>query len=146
MATTTTTTETDQQYVTFHAAKGEARRPILAGDQLKKTFEFIPQIDFTNLSGSIEQRQKLAKEVGSAFKESGFLYAINHGISEELQANVLRVMQQFFALPAEEKMKIHINNSPEIKGYECLLETKLDPTTRGGMTDPTTVRFNAYHK
>lgn len=133
MATTTLHPQAEQQYVTFHAAKGEAERPILTGSQMKETFEKIPQIDFKNIySGSLEYRQNLAKEVGQAFKETGFLYAYNHGISEELQTSVLQVMQEFFSLPAEEKMKIHMNNSPEIKGYECLLETRLDPTTRGG--------------
>ncbi len=132
MATTTIAPPAEQQYVTFHAAKGRSQRPILTGSQMKPTFESIPQIDFKNMSGSLEQRQQLAKEVGLAFKESGFLYACNHGISEELQSNVLQVMQGFFNLPNEEKQRIHINNSPDIKGYESLLEMKLDPSTRGG--------------
>ncbi len=137
MATTTATatvntSQAEQRYVTFHAANGEAQRPILEGDQLKPTFESIPQIDFTNMYGDLEERRKLAEQVGLAFKESGFLYACNHGISEKVQASVLQVMREFFALPTEEKMKIHINNSAEIKGYECLFETKLDTTTRGG--------------
>lgn len=139
MTTSTETTTTaipspaEQQYVTFHGANGKDRRPILTGDEMKDTFETIPQIDFSDMySQSLEDRQNIADKVGASFKESGFLYACNHGISEELQANVLRVMQQFFALPVEEKIKIHINTSPAIRGYESLLETKLDTTTRGG--------------
>ncbi|KIW62937.1 hypothetical protein PV04_09824 [Phialophora macrospora] len=134
-ATETTTTPPEQQYVTFHAAKGTAQRPILTGKQMKKTFESIPQIDFRDMHGSSVERKRLADQVGSAFKECGFLYACNHGISEELQARVLDVMREFFALPQEEKMKIHINHSSEIKGYECLLETKLDTTTRGDLKE-----------
>lgn len=133
MATTTIAAPAEQQYVIFHAANGKAQRPILTGDQMKETFESIPQINFENLSGSLKQRKKLAQEVGTAFKEIGFLYACNHGISEELQAQVLQVTKEFFALPVEQKMEIHINKSQTIKGYECLLETKLDTETRGGL-------------
>lgn len=139
MSTTTTATVTtttvdkapEQQYVIFHGAKGEGKRPVLSGNQMKKTFESIPQIDFAKMHGTLQDRQELAAQVKAVFTECGFLYACNHGISEELQAQVLDVMKAFFALPTEEKVKIHINNSPEIKGYECLFETKLDTHTRG---------------
>ena len=33
-------------------------------------------------------------------------------------------------------MKIHVNKSETIKGYEALLETKLDASTRGGVFCP----------
>lgn len=142
MATTTTTTTTttvtttpEQQYVVFHGAKGEGRRPVLSGSQMKKTFESIPQIDFAKMHGSLADRQALAAQVKAAFTECGFLYACNHGISADLQAQVLEVMKAFFALPTEDKIKIHINNSPEIKGYECLFETKLDTHTRGDLKE-----------
>lgn len=132
MATTAIAPGTEQRYVTYHAAKGKAQRPILTGPDMKKTFNSIPQIDFKGMQSSVEQRRQLATKVGAAFRETGFLYACNHGISEELQSQVLEVMREFFALPTQEKMKIHINNSTEIKGYECLFETKLDTETRGG--------------
>ena len=45
-------------------------------------------------------------EVGAAFRDSGFLYAVNHGISEELQGDLYRVIKEFFDLPLEEKMKV----------------------------------------
>jgi isopenicillin N synthase-like dioxygenase len=135
MATTTIAppSETANEYISFHAVNGEARRPILTGNQMKKTFESIPQINFDRIDGSLDERKQLAKEVGAAFKDSGFLYACNHGIPKELTAQVLQAMKHFFNLPTEEKMKIHIDKSLEIKGYEALLETKLDTTTRGGL-------------
>ncbi|KAL1897035.1 hypothetical protein Sste5346_004239 [Sporothrix stenoceras] len=143
MSTTKTTIVTnttvnkapEQQYVVFHGARGEGKRPIPSGSQMKKTFKSISQIDFAKMHGSLKDRQALAAQVKSAFTKCGFLYACNHGISEELQAQVLDVMKAFFALPTEEKVKIHINNSPEIKGYECLFETKLDTRTRGDMKE-----------
>ena len=125
--------EDEQEYVTFHAYKGKLSRPVLKGDAKVETFESIPQIDMTRIwSPSLDDRKSLAREVSSAFREAGFMYAINHGISEDLQNRTFRVMKQFFDLPLEDKMKIHVNNSPAIKGYEALLETRLDDTTRGG--------------
>lgn len=124
----------EPEYVTFHAAKGKLSRPVLKGDAKKQTFESIPQVDFTQMwSESLGDRKNVASEVGKAFREVGFMYAFNHGISEELQARTSKVVKEFFALPVEEKMKIHLNKSPAIKGYERLLETRLDDTTRGGM-------------
>jgi len=99
--------ETEPEYVVVHAGKGTIRRQILTGDQKKPTFDTIPQIDFSNMNSScIEKRRALAKEVGNAFKDSGFMYAANHGISEVLQDDLYRVIQQFFALPLEEKIKV----------------------------------------
>ena len=143
--------EPEPQFVTVHAGKGTIKRQILTGSQKKPTFETIPQVDFSNMgSSSIDERRAVAKRVGAAFRNSGFLYAVNHGISEQLQNDLYKVVKEFFDLPLEEKMKvrnyleiilhvsdtkerqIHVNKSDTISGYEALLETKLDETTRGG--------------
>lgn len=126
-------TITQQEYVTFFAGGNKGIRPILHGTDLTPTFDSIPIVDFSNIySPSIEKRKILALEVRKAFTDVGFLYAANHGISATLQANVLRVMEEFFSLPAEEKMKIHLNKSPFLRGYEQLFETRLDKSSRGG--------------
>ncbi len=73
--------EPEPEYIIVHAGKGTIKRQILTGDQKKPTFETIPQVDFSNVSSdSIEERKAVAKEVGVAFRDSGFLYAANHGI------------------------------------------------------------------
>ncbi|KAF2103533.1 Clavaminate synthase-like protein [Rhizodiscina lignyota] len=131
-----TVTETGPEYVTFHAAKGRGKRLVLKGDKMKDTFETIPTVDFTKaFSSSLEDRKSVAKEVGDAFRNVGFLYAKGHGIPEDLQERTKEAVKQFFALPTEEKVKLHINNSPAIMGYEALLETKLDETTRGDLKE-----------
>lgn len=104
------------EYVTFHAGKGVVKREVLKGNKAKPTFESIPIVDFSKMnSTSLEDRNSVADKVGKAFKEVGFLYAMNHGISEELQTELLRVMKQFFDLPLEEKMKVKSN---EIQNYK----------------------------
>ena len=137
--------EEKQEYVTFHANKGKLSRPVLRGDARVETFDSIPQIDMQNMwSPSLEDRKAVAKEVGAAFREAGFMYAINHGISQDLQSRMFKVMKEFFDLPLEEKMKIHVNNSPAIKGYEALLETRLDDTTRGDCKEALATSADPY--
>lgn len=102
--------EPETEYIVVFAGKGTIKREILTGDRKKPTFETIPQVDFSNIdSPSLEERKAIAKEVGAAFKDSGFMYAANHGISDELQADLFRVIKEFFDLPLEEKMKVSDN-------------------------------------
>lgn len=125
--------DAEQEFVTFHGLKGKVFRPVFKGDARVETFESIPHVDMTKMwSSSLDDRKSVAKQVVSAFREAGFIYALNHGISEDLQNRTRNVVKEFFDLPLEEKMKIHINNSPAIMGYEALLETRLDDSTRGG--------------
>jgi isopenicillin N synthase-like dioxygenase len=99
--------EPEPEYVVVHAGKGTIKRQILKGDQKKPTFETIPEVDFTNMSSPLlEERKGVAEKVGAAFKDSGFLYAVNHGIDERLQDELYDVIKEFFALPLEEKMKV----------------------------------------
>ncbi|CZR54731.1 uncharacterized protein PAC_04615 [Phialocephala subalpina] len=126
----------EPEYVIVHAGKGTIKREILTGCKRKPTFEAITQVNFSKMnSSSFEDRRAIAKEIGAAFRDSGFLYAANHGISEKLQGGVYGVIKEFFELPLEEKMKIHVNKSDTIKGYEALLETKLDASTRGDLKE-----------
>ncbi|PVH74559.1 Clavaminate synthase-like protein [Cadophora sp. DSE1049] len=60
------------------------------------------------------------------------------------QSELYRVIREFFALPLEEKMGVHINKSASIKGYEALLETKLDATTRGDLKEAFNIGDDPY--
>jgi hypothetical protein len=112
MAPSATLPGSEPEYVVVHAGKGTIKRQILTGAQKKPTFETIPQVDFSGMnSPSLEERKLVAKQVGLAFRDSGFLYAINHGISEQLQAELYRLIVEFFNFPLEEKMKVRIHSS-----------------------------------
>ncbi|KAI4596752.1 hypothetical protein KJ359_005094 [Pestalotiopsis sp. 9143b] len=122
--------------VVFHAGKGKQSRPVLRGSDMKPTFERLPEVDFSLASSpELSDRQAVARQVRKAFTEVGFMYATNTGISPSLQERVTNVIKEFFARPLEEKMKIHINKSPTIKGYEALLETRLDDRTVGDLKE-----------
>jgi hypothetical protein len=120
--------EPEPEYVVVHAGKGTIKRQILTGDQKKPTFETIPQVDFSNMgSSSIEERRAVAKEVGAAFRDSGFLYAVNHGVSEELQSDLFRVIKEFFDLPLEKKMKVEITPHPKKSAIDKIRSMSISP-------------------
>ncbi|KAK7521863.1 hypothetical protein IWZ03DRAFT_412045 [Phyllosticta citriasiana] len=107
--------------ITFHAGKGKGTgvRHFVPGG--KPTLTSIPTVDF-NLATSphLSERQSVAAAVGGAFTETGFMYAVSHGIPPSQLSNApQQAVRDFFALPAADKMAIHINNSPAIRGYEA---------------------------
>ncbi|KAK9425470.1 putative Fe2OG dioxygenase domain-containing protein [Seiridium unicorne] len=131
--------------VVFHAGKGKQSRPVLHGADMKPTFNSIPAVDFSLASSAkLSDRLAIAREVRKAFAEVGFMYAINSGISPELQARTTEIIKEFFSLPHDEKMKIHINKSPVIKGYEALLETRLDDRTKGDLKEAWNMADDPY--
>lgn len=78
-----------------------------------KAADSIPVIDIAPFfSDDIEQRKAVAWEVHKASRETGFFYIENHGIPLERVNEHLRLAREFFALPAEEKDKVHIRHSP----------------------------------
>ncbi|KAF4123663.1 Isopenicillin N synthase [Geosmithia morbida] len=134
-----------QEHVTFHAGKGKQTRPVLTGSSMKPTFDAIPVVDLSKArSCDLADRQSVAREIGRAFTEVGFMYAVNHGIGEDVQTRVRDVVEAFFALDPAEKMKVHINRSATIRGYEALLETRLDDRTRGDMKEAFNMADDPY--
>lgn len=131
--------------VVFHAGKGKQSRAILRGEDMRPTFDAIPTVDFSLASSAnLTDRLTVARDVRKAFEDVGFLYAVNCGIDADLQKRTTDMIQEFFSLPHDEKMKIHINKSPTIKGYEALLETRLDDRTQGDLKEAWNMADDPY--
>lgn len=75
---------------------------------------------------------KIAKNIYEACSECGFFYIKNHGIPPEVIAETFDLLKRFFALDLDVKMDAHVQKNPAIRGYEPMLETRLDPRTQGG--------------
>lgn len=119
--------------VYYHAGGVRGSRPVLTGADAKDTFESIPVINVEGMfSESLEERKKVAAEIGRASREVGFFYAQNHSLSNELVKETFDAVEKFFALPLEDKMEVHIHKSNVVRGYEPLFETKMDPNSKGG--------------
>ncbi|CAI6341586.1 unnamed protein product [Periconia digitata] len=133
MSTTTTTTT---QYVHYHDGGKPGRRPILTGSSAKPTFESVPKIDMRRIySPHLSDRQSLANDVGAACRDVGFFYAVNHGIDEELLDRTFDAVKRFFGLEEDVKMECHNQKTERFRGYEGVLEGKLDPGTRGDLKE-----------
>lgn len=136
MSTTTTETETNA-WVHYHDGGSPGRRQILKGTAAKSTFTSLPKIDFRRIySDKLEDRKALAKEVGTACRDVGFFYAVNHGVDEQVLEGTFKALEEYFALPTDVKMETHNQKTEKFRGYEAFLEGKLDPSTRGGTPTP----------
>ncbi|XP_004243300.1 2-oxoglutarate-dependent dioxygenase 19 [Solanum lycopersicum] len=103
----------------------EGERPSMAIDGS------IPVIDMSGLNGPVvQQRLSTIHAISSACAEWGFFRVTNHGIKESLMDEMVQVVEEFFNLPLEEKMKY---GSDDV----------MDPVRYG--TSLTTTRKHALH-
>jgi isopenicillin N synthase-like dioxygenase len=71
-------------------------------------FSQVPIIDMSGLTGSAADRQAVAARLGQACRESGFFYAVGHGVEEDLQRRLQELSKQFFAQDVDAKMRIRM--------------------------------------
>ncbi|KAL4070392.1 hypothetical protein J3A83DRAFT_4372573 [Scleroderma citrinum] len=99
---------------------------------LNGAFDSIPVIDIGNAS-TPEQRVALAREISNACMNVGFFYVTGHGIPQETIDNLFSVMQDYFSLPLETKMKLYHKEVANFKGYAPVLDSNIDPINRGDL-------------
>lgn len=101
------------------------------------SFTSIPTVDLAEIdSPLLEVRKAIAESVYDACHTCGFFYIKNHGIPEDVISETFALLRRFFALDLEAKMDAHVQKNPAIRGYEPMLETRLDPMTKGGECSP----------
>lgn len=81
-------------------------------------FSEIPIVDLAPWWGDDAQRQLLADQVREICHQVGFFVVINHGIPKAFTDSIFALMDEFFALPAEDKALIDKVNSPHFRGWE----------------------------
>src|SRR5690349_10070586 len=78
----------------------------------------IPGVDLADfLSGDESRKQKFVAELGKAYEEVGFVAVKNHGVPDDLIADLYKYVQQFFALPSETKYKYEKKELAGQRGY-----------------------------
>lgn len=78
----------------------------------------IPVVDLSDfLSGDKARKEKFVKELGKAYEEVGFVAVKNHGIPDDLIADLYKYVQKFFALPAEAKLSYERKDLAGQRGY-----------------------------
>jgi isopenicillin N synthase-like dioxygenase len=63
---------------------------------------------------------RLVTQLREACHGPGFCYLVGHGVPPELDAAVMSVAREFFALPEAEKRSLAIASSPHFRGYTVL--------------------------
>jgi isopenicillin N synthase-like dioxygenase len=73
----------------------------------------IPVVDLSDfLSGDPSRKQQFVNALGKAYEEVGFVAVKNHGIPDDLIADLYKYVQQFFQLPTETKLKYEKKSWP----------------------------------
>ncbi|KAJ4417038.1 hypothetical protein N0V82_006392 [Gnomoniopsis sp. IMI 355080] len=126
------------QYVYFHSGSEATYRKV--AETPGTSFSSIPTIDLAEIdSPSLEARKAIARSIYRACHDCGFFYIKNHGIPEEIISETFDLLKRFFAMDHETKMDAHVQKNPAIRGYEPMLETRLDPTTKGDIKEAFTI-------
>jgi isopenicillin N synthase-like dioxygenase len=78
----------------------------------------IPVVNLADfLSGDPQLKQAFVNQLGKAYEEVGFVAVKNHGIPDDLIADLYKYVQQFFALPGDAKKKYEIPGLAGQRGY-----------------------------
>ncbi len=78
----------------------------------------IPVVDLAEfLSGDADRKQRFVAELGKAYEEVGFVALKNHGIPDDLIADLYKYVQQFFTLPSETKSGYEKKELAGQRGY-----------------------------
>jgi isopenicillin N synthase-like dioxygenase len=78
----------------------------------------IPVVNLADfLSGDPQLKQAFVNQLGKAYEDVGFVAVKNHGIPDELIADLYKYVQQFFALPRDAKGKYEIPGLAGQRGY-----------------------------
>jgi isopenicillin N synthase-like dioxygenase len=78
----------------------------------------IPVVNLADFrSGDPQLKAAFVQQLGKAYEEVGFVAVKNHGISDELIADLYRYVQAFFALPDDVKRSYEIPELAGQRGY-----------------------------
>ncbi|MBL0145974.1 MAG: isopenicillin N synthase family oxygenase [Chitinophagaceae bacterium] len=78
----------------------------------------IPSVDLAEfLSGDEKRKSAFVQNLGKAYEEVGFVAVKNHGVPDNLIADLYKYVQQFFSLPLEQKKKYEIPELAGQRGY-----------------------------
>jgi isopenicillin N synthase-like dioxygenase len=96
-------------------------------------FDSVPIIDFVGMLGDDPaEKAKVAATLRDACANIGFFYITNHGIPQPLIASMFAEAERFFRIPSEDKIAIHVKQSPSLVGYVGMEEENADPAVSKG--------------
>jgi len=89
----------------------------------------LPLIDIAPLySNDASAWPAVAEQIDRACRDWGFFYIVGHPIRAERIDALLSAAKRFFALPADDKLKIDITQTAHHRGYGAIATEQLDPS------------------
>jgi isopenicillin N synthase-like dioxygenase len=81
-------------------------------------YDEVPSLDLHDFTkGDESTKKEFVKKLGEAYQNIGFVAIKNHGLSDELTTKLYESVQEFFALPDEEKQKLEREDLFGQRGY-----------------------------
>jgi isopenicillin N synthase-like dioxygenase len=78
----------------------------------------IPVVDLSVfIEGDAKQKSEFVAQLGTAYEQVGFVAVMNHGISNDLIANLYELSREFFSLPVAVKEKYELPHLAGQRGY-----------------------------
>jgi isopenicillin N synthase-like dioxygenase len=78
----------------------------------------IPVVNLADfLSGDPQLKQAFVNQLGKAYEDVGFVAVKNHGIPDDLIADLYKYVQQFFSMPIDVKKKYEVPGLAGQRGY-----------------------------
>ena len=78
----------------------------------------IPVVDLSDFTGGDPKlKESFVQKLGKAYEEVGFVAVKNHGIPDELIADLYQYVQEFFSLPSDKKRGYEIPELAGQRGY-----------------------------
>jgi isopenicillin N synthase-like dioxygenase len=104
----------------------------------------VPVIDLSPFrSGDETQRRAVAREVGQACRDIGFLIVSGHGVPDDLIEQTYQTAKTFFALPVAEKEAVDRPAPNVVRGYSAVggegLSYSLDEPTPPDLKESFTI-------
>ncbi|KAK2735069.1 hypothetical protein FQN57_001349 [Myotisia sp. PD_48] len=96
---------------------------------MASSFSEIPIIDLSQACDPLK-KPRLLEQLRHALIHVGFLYVLNHGVSDSVISGLVRLLPELFNLPLDAKAEIALSNSPHFLGY-----SSVGAETTGGKTD-----------
>jgi len=78
----------------------------------------IPVVDLSDFTGGDPKlKESFVQKLGKAYEEVGFVAVKNHGIPDQLIADLYQYVQEFFSLPSDKKRGYEIPELAGQRGY-----------------------------
>ncbi|KAF9100637.1 hypothetical protein BGX29_006399 [Mortierella sp. GBA35] len=121
-STTTTTTTTTNSATTIATTVPTTTTCGVGASQVgtrpNEKVKTLSLQDFANQ----QTRARFLSDMRESLMELGTFYIKDHGITTEMTSDAMKAVQDYFALPLEEKKKMLIGNSRHFRGYKLIGE------------------------